>query len=89
MTALPKKKFYTSEEYLALEEKAEFRSEYNDGVITAMAGGTASHIRITNNIDRLFGDRLSSSCESMTSDMKARVRELSEILLSRCIGDLR
>lgn len=74
MAALPKKKFYTPEEYLALEEKAEFRSEYNDGVITAMAGGTASHIRITKNIDRLFGDRLSASCESMTSDMKVRVK---------------
>ena len=73
MTALPKKKLFTPEEYLDLEEKSEYRSEYNEGIITAMAGGTASHIRITNNIDRLFGNRLSASCESMTSDMKVRV----------------
>ena len=73
MSALTKTKKYTPEEYLALEEKAEFRSEYDNGVIVAMAGGTINHVRITNNIDRLFGSRLKKSCESMTTDMKVRV----------------
>ena len=73
MTALPKKKKYTPEEYLALEEKAEFRSEYDNGVITAMAGGTVNHARITNNIDRRFDERISESCESITSEVKVRV----------------
>lgn len=58
MTALPKKKRYTPEEYLALEEKAEYKSEYDDGQITAMAGGTLNHARIIGNIDRVFGSKL-------------------------------
>ncbi|MBA4185255.1 MAG: hypothetical protein H0X49_14785 [Acidobacteria bacterium] len=34
MTALPKKKKYTPEQYLALEEKAEYKSEYVNGYIS-------------------------------------------------------
>lgn len=68
-----KSKFYSPEEYLALEEKAEFRSEFDDGEIVAMAGGTANHVRITNNIDRSIAGKLDKSCESMTNDMKVQV----------------
>jgi Uma2 family endonuclease len=46
----PQKKKYTPEEYLALEEKAEFRSEYHDGEIIPMTGGSINHNRITGNI---------------------------------------
>ena len=50
MTALPKKKKYTPEEYLALEEKAKYRSEYVDGYIFKLAGGTEAHNDITLNV---------------------------------------
>ena len=73
MTVLPKKKKYTSEEYLALEEKAEYKSEYDDGQITAMAGGTLNHVRIITNIDRAFGAKLKKTGESLTTDIKVRV----------------
>lgn len=73
MSALTKEKRYTPEEYLALEEKAEFRSEYDDGIIAAMAGGTINHARITRNIDRAFGLKLKNTCESLTSDVRVRV----------------
>jgi Uma2 family endonuclease len=43
-------KTYTPAEYLELEEKAEFRSEYRDGEIVAMAGGTTNHNRISLNV---------------------------------------
>jgi Uma2 family endonuclease len=43
-------KSYTPEEYLELEEKAEFRSEYRDGEIVPMAGGTTRHNEISLNI---------------------------------------
>jgi Uma2 family endonuclease len=41
---------YTPAEYLALEEQAECRSEYNDGKIIPMAGGSFNHNRIINRI---------------------------------------
>lgn len=73
MTALPKKKRYTPDEYLALEEKADFRSEYEDGEIVAMAGGSINHARIVRNIDRALNGKLNESCESLTTDVKIRV----------------
>ena len=73
MTALPKKKKFTPEEYSALEEKAECRSEYDDGIIVAMAGGTLNHARIITNIDRLVGRKLKETCQSLTTEVKVRV----------------
>lgn len=41
--------YYSPEEYLQLEEVAEFRSEYHDGKIIPMTGGTPNHNRIALN----------------------------------------
>lgn len=68
-----KSKFYSPEEYLALEEKAEFRSEFDDGEIVAMAGGSFNHARIIGNINRAFGAKLNKNCESVTTDVKVQV----------------
>jgi Uma2 family endonuclease len=43
-------RFYSLEEYRQLEKTAEFRSEYRDGAIVPMTGGTINHNRITGNI---------------------------------------
>lgn len=43
-------RYYTPEEYLAQEEVAEFRSEYRDGEIVTMAGGSIAHNQIAGNI---------------------------------------
>jgi len=40
------KRNYTIEEYLALEEEAEFKSEYRDGEILPIIGETTNHNRI-------------------------------------------
>ena len=53
MVADPKPRFFTPEEYLRLERDAEVRSEYENGVIVAMSGGTPEHDLITGNI---FGE---------------------------------
>jgi len=68
-----KSKFYSPEEYLALEEKAEFRSEFDDGEIVAMAGGSFNHARIIGNINLAFGAKLNKNCESVTTDVKVQV----------------
>jgi Uma2 family endonuclease len=44
------KRRYTLDEYRTLEEKAEGRSEYRDGEIIPMPGGTLKHSRIGRNI---------------------------------------
>lgn len=48
------KRYYTPQEYLELEEQAEFRSEYIDGEIIPMPGGTTNHNKIALNFCRKF-----------------------------------
>ncbi len=50
MSAVMVEQRYSIEDYLALEEKADFKSEYYNGEIFPMAGGTLNHNRIAGNI---------------------------------------
>lgn len=50
MQVQTEKRLYTPEEYLALEEKAEYKSEYHDGEIIPMTGGTTDHNIIAGNV---------------------------------------
>lgn len=75
MTALLQTKKYTPEEYLALEDGAEYKSEYVNGCIFEMAGGTEAHIQISYNATKLFADRLRGKCRAYQSEMKVWVEE--------------
>jgi len=44
-----KPRFYTPEEYLVLEEKAEYKNDYRNGEIIPMTGGTTNHNKIAGN----------------------------------------
>ncbi|MEG4576503.1 Uma2 family endonuclease [Microcoleus sp. N3A4] len=48
------KRYYTPEEYLALEEVAIDKSEYHDGAIVPMTGGTTNHNKLALNFCRKF-----------------------------------
>jgi Uma2 family endonuclease len=74
MSALTEKRKYTPEEYLALEEEAESRSEYENGEIVRLAGGSLNNVQITSNISRFIGNKISEDCRSLTSDIKIYVR---------------
>lgn len=50
MQTQTEKRYYTREEYLALEEAAEYKSEYRDGEIVPMTGGTTNHNHIIVNL---------------------------------------
>ena len=47
MQVQTRKHIYTPEEYLKLEEKALYKSEYRNGEIVPMTGGTGNHNKIT------------------------------------------
>ena len=67
---------YTSEEYLALEGKADYKSEFYRGEIFAMAGGSANHDRISGNFYATLNFALETNpCEVFSSDMKLEVDE--------------
>ncbi|MEO5925765.1 MAG: Uma2 family endonuclease [Bryobacteraceae bacterium] len=64
----------TPEQYLAIERAAEFRSEYYDGVMYAMSGGSSYHSHITGNLAGEFRDALKKRpCLVMPNDMRVRV----------------
>ena len=54
MIVQTEKRYYTPAEYLELEEKAEYKSEYRDGEIIPMTGGTTNHNKIALDFCRNF-----------------------------------
>ena len=73
MSSLPS--YYLSpEEYLAIERSAELKSEYLDGIMYAMAGGSERHNLIAANVIIALGTRLRNSpCRVYPRDLKVRV----------------
>jgi Uma2 family endonuclease len=66
--------YLTPDEYLAQERKAEFKSEYLDGVVYALAGASTRHNLITANIIITLGGQLKGRpCRVYPSDLKVRV----------------
>jgi len=73
MDALPRKHL-TQEEYLAIERVAQWKSEYYQGEMFAMAGGSEAHNRlIVNFTGELFGRLKGSSCFVNSSDLRVQV----------------
>ena len=72
MSALPKR-FFTPEDYLALETAADYRSQYVDGEIFAMAGAQPWHIEVVDNITIALKTRFRGRpCKSYASEMRVR-----------------
>ena len=65
----------TEAEYLGIERRAEFKSEFLDGEMFAMSGGTSSHSLIAANL--IFAIKLQLKgcpCRVFTSDMRVKVQ---------------
>ena len=70
----PIRKFITPEEYLAREAKSEFRSEYRNGEIVALAGGSLNHNRIARNASQAFDRALAKKqCEVFVHDVRVHM----------------
>jgi Uma2 family endonuclease len=73
MSTLPKPRL-TVEEYLAIEEAAEIKSEFYQGEMFAMAGATYAHSRIASNACRHLGNLLAEQpCGVCDSDMRIHI----------------
>jgi Uma2 family endonuclease len=73
-----KKRYYTPEEYLALEEKAEYKNEYWDGRIVPLnsnspnlSGASINHIQIVINLIEFLSPKLKKkNCRTFSNDLK-------------------
>ena len=73
MSALPKPKL-TALQYLAIERRAEFKSEFFDGEMFAMAGASSRHVFIASNLGlRLANALLGGPCRVGLSDLRVLV----------------
>lgn len=65
----------TEAEYLDLERRAEFKSEFLDGEMFAMAGGTIAHSLIASNLIFALRTQLKGCpCRVYTSDLRVKVQ---------------
>ena len=68
------KTFLTPEQYLEIERKAEFKSEYYQGEMFAMGGARWTHNRLVANLIALLHQQLRShTCQTVPSDMRVQV----------------
>jgi Uma2 family endonuclease len=74
MTLANPKRRLSEQDYLAIERESEFKSEFFDGEMFAMAGGSRKHSLIASNITRELGNQLSGRpCVVFNSDLRVKV----------------
>ncbi|HEV7300130.1 MAG TPA: Uma2 family endonuclease [Tepidisphaeraceae bacterium] len=74
--ALPqlKQRRFTPEEYYKLERDAAYKSDFYDGEIFDMSGGTARHSKITFNLSVAVGMQLrGKTCEAYESNLRVAI----------------
>lgn len=75
MSAQPQRKL-TGEEYLAIERRNEYKSEYVNGEMFAMAGASKKHNLITVNVSSELRSQLKGRpCNVYATDMRVRTRQ--------------
>ena len=75
MSAIPKRKKLTEDEYLVIERDAEFKSEFYNGEMFAMAGASLPHNQLqTNLIGELHARLKGGKCLVFGSDMRVKVK---------------
>jgi Uma2 family endonuclease len=63
----------SEEEYLTLERAAEYKSEFHDGQMFAMSGGTLNHALLTANAIAVLRGAMPSGCRTFSSDLRIKV----------------
>jgi Uma2 family endonuclease len=73
MSAAPKPKL-TAKDYLEIERRAEFKSEFFNGEMFAMAGASREHNRVKENlVGELFTRLKGGPCQTFSSDQRVLV----------------
>ncbi len=80
MSSAERPDYVSVEDYLASEEQARTKSEYIDGWVRAMAGGSVRHNQVKANCMIHLGSLLKRNpCRPYDSDMKVRIKNRRNI----------
>ncbi len=78
-TPMQLKTAITPEEYLALERKADVKSEYFNGELFVISGASRKHNQISTNLVRILGNELlDEPCNVYASDMKVKIEKFNK-----------
>lgn len=72
MASLPTT-YLTAEQYLEIERAAEIKSEFHDGQMFAMAGGTLAHSFLANRMGGILDGQLPRGCRAFNADLRIHV----------------
>lgn len=76
VAAKPPKSYLSAEEYLAIERSSDFRSEYIDGEMVAMAGGSWEHsLIIGNTLAELKRQLRGGPCKVQANDLRVQAAD--------------
>ncbi len=76
MAGISEKNDYSEEEYLAKEGWALYKSEFHDGEVFAMSGGSSYHNIICANVSRRILEGIDDKdCVGFSSDMKVEIEK--------------
>lgn len=72
-----KRRYYTLDEYFALEKVGDARYEYWDGELFCMSGGSRQHYQLSSNIHLRLGQKVEAKgCQTYTGDLPIKTPEL-------------
>src|SRR5271168_1278579 len=89
--ASPPTESLTEEQYLCLERQAENKSEFHDGQMFAMAGGTPNHSLLSNSMGALLCRQIPPGCRTFNADLRIKIQSAGLYTYADCsvvCGDL-
>ncbi len=90
MATLPNQPL-TEEQYLAIEREAFEKSEFHDGQMFAMSGGTPNHALLSNTIGALLHRQMPLGCRTFNADLRIKASKVGLYTYPDCAvicGDL-
>jgi Uma2 family endonuclease len=74
----------TEEQYLILEREAEFKSEFHDGRMFAMAGGSPNHALLSAKICAALDPQMPKGCRVFSSDLRIKATTVGLYTYADC-----
>jgi Uma2 family endonuclease len=83
MASLPAEPL-TEEQYLHIERQAETKSEFHDGQMFGMAGGSPNHALLANRMGALLDRQVPPECRTFNADLRIKIESAGLYTYADC-----